>query len=171
MSTPNNKNKSNKKKENNKQNTSTGYNCNDSSDQNNCRFFNDDIPNGFQDINPNSFLLSAESFAGMLVNNIPLNVQNAIGGWFQLVGQILETYNAQQQYFQQGPGRYYNPKYRNVNNDKCSYHNGTTGGTQTTSTSTSDIGNLESKIKSLERQIEILTEEIKKLKESNKIYK
>ena len=31
----------------------------------------------------------------------------AISNWLNLVGQAIETYGAQQQYFQNGPGRYY----------------------------------------------------------------
>ena len=46
-------------------------------------------------------------------------MQDSFGNWLQLIGQVILTYNAQQQYFQGGPGRYFNPKYYNVSNSFC----------------------------------------------------
>jgi hypothetical protein len=51
--------------------------------------------------------------------SIPFNIQNAVGNWLQLVGQVILTFNAQQQYFQGGSERYFNPKYYNVTNSFC----------------------------------------------------
>ena len=61
------------------------------------------------------------SIIGELLGNVfagtmPFNVQNAIGNWLQLVGQAMLTYNAQQQYYQSGPGRYYDRANRDVTN-------------------------------------------------------
>jgi len=78
-----------------------------------------DIPNGFQSLNPQLFILIGEILGNMLAGNIPSNVQNAFGNWLELVGQAILTYSAQQQYFEQGPGRYFNPKNYNINNSFC----------------------------------------------------
>ncbi len=75
-----------------------------------------DVPGGFQDLDPQLFILIGELLGNVMAGNMPFNIQNAIGNWLQLVGQAIETYNAQQQYFQNGPGRYYNIKYRNTGN-------------------------------------------------------
>ena len=50
---------------------------------------------------------------------MPFNVQNAVANWLSLLAQSIETFNAQQQYFQGGPGRIYNPIYRNAANPYC----------------------------------------------------
>ena len=73
----------------------------------------------FQDMPPEAFIIVAEVIGNLWACNLPFNIQNALGNWLQLLGQIILTYNAQQQYFQGGPGRYYNPKYRDVNNPFC----------------------------------------------------
>ena len=78
-----------------------------------------DIPNGFQSLNPQLFVVIGEILGNMLAGSIPSNVQNSLGNWLELVGQAILTYNAQQQYFQQGPGRYFNSKNYNVNNSFC----------------------------------------------------
>ena len=80
----------------------------------------EDIPGGFQDLNPELFVLIGELLGNAIAGNLPFNVQNSLGNWFQLVGQAMLTFNAQQQYFQGGTGRYYNPKYKNVANPFCS---------------------------------------------------
>lgn len=84
-----------------------------------CRCGNSDIPGGFQDLNPMLFVVIGEIIGNIIASQTPFNVQNALGNWLQLVGQAIETYNAQQQYFQGGPGRYYNPIYRNSGNPFC----------------------------------------------------
>lgn len=75
-----------------------------------------DIPYGFQDMSPDYFSFIASLVGQIIASNLPFNVQNAIGNWLQLAGQFILTYNAQQQYFQGGPGRYYNLNYKNVTN-------------------------------------------------------
>ena len=78
-----------------------------------------DIPGGFQDIPPQLLLVIGELLGNIIAGNLPFNVQNVVGNWLQLVGQAIEVFNAQQQYYQGGPGRYYNYIYRNVANPFC----------------------------------------------------
>ncbi|MGL5151734.1 MAG: hypothetical protein ACRC7N_14305 [Clostridium sp.] len=120
---------------------------------NNCRFFDSDILGGFQDINPELFLTMANLMGIVMADNMPFNVQNAVGNWLSLLGQTILTYNAQQQYFQTGPGRYYNPKNRNVGNPFCP----SSGGSG--SSDSSNDGELLKRIKELEREIDKLKKE------------
>ena len=78
-----------------------------------------DIPGGFQDIPPQLLLVIGELLGNIIAGNLPFNIQNVVGNWLQLVGQAIEVFNAQQQYYQGGPGRYYNYIYRNVANPFC----------------------------------------------------
>ena len=73
----------------------------------------------FQNVNPELFVVVGELLGNVIANELPFNVQNAVGNWLQLVGQAIETYNAQQQYYQQGPGRYFTPDSFNVDNPFC----------------------------------------------------
>lgn len=87
-----------------------------------------DIPNGFQGVNPQLVLLVGEILGNVMSQSMPFNLQNFIGNWLQLVGQIIETYNAQQQYMQAGPGRYYDIRNININNPFCQDNNPSTAG-------------------------------------------
>ncbi len=78
-----------------------------------------DMPGGFQRINPMLFIVIGDIIGDLMSGNLPFNVQNAVGNWIQLVGQAIETYSGQQQYFQSGPGRYYSPENLNVSNPLC----------------------------------------------------
>jgi hypothetical protein len=141
-----------------------------------------DILNGFQSLNPELFVIIGEILGNIMAGNMPFNVQNAVGNWLQLVGQAIETYNAQQQYFQGGPGRYFNTKYYNVTNPFCST---TSTSSAQNSTSNSDNKNQNKnkekdstfdyntksscqnnldKIETLELRINQLTAEIKQIK-------
>ena len=73
----------------------------------------------FQNVNPELFIVVGELLGNVIANELPFNVQNAVGNWLQLVGQAIEAYNAQQQYYQQGPGRYFTPDSFNVDNPFC----------------------------------------------------
>ena len=64
-----------------------------------------DIPGGFQDIPPQLLLVIGELLGNIIAGNLPFNIQNVVGNWLQLVGQAIEVFNAQQQYYQGGPGR------------------------------------------------------------------
>ena len=79
-----------------------------------------DVPGGFQDFNPQILNLITVLFGNIAARKMPFNVQNALGNWLQLLGQVIITFNAQQQYFQGGPGRIYSPIYRNAANPFCS---------------------------------------------------
>lgn len=108
---------------NNRSETNDGNNSNNETDE----FFNmgcHDIPGGFQSVNPQLFAIVGQILGDIIAGNLPFNVQNAVGNWFELVGQVILTYNAQQQYFQGGPGRYFNPRYYNVSNPFCSNTSG-----------------------------------------------
>ncbi|WP_160686829.1 hypothetical protein [Clostridium sp. C2-6-12] len=160
-----NSNEANNNNNNNNNNNST----NNSGNMGCC-----DIPNGFQALNPDLFVVIGEVLGNILAGNMPFNVQNAVGNWLQLVGQAIETYNAQQQYFQGGPGRYFNPKYYNVTNPFC--NTTSTNPTQNSSSkannknSTSDSNAKSSsednvdKIKALELRINQLTAELEQIK-------
>ena len=117
-----------------------------------------DIPNGFQTLNPELFVVIGEILGNMLAGSIPFNVQNAVGNWLQLVGQAILTYNAQQQYFQGGPGRYFNPRYYNVTNSFCS-----TTPTSTTQNNSFSKSNGD-KVDKLESRINELITEMEKIK-------
>ena len=80
-----------------------------------------DIPLGFQKMYPQMFVIIGEIIGNAVAGRIPVNVQDAFGNWLQLVGQVILTYNAQQQYFQSGPGRYFSPINYNVSNPFCTY--------------------------------------------------
>ena len=123
----NNKNSDNGAYGNSANNNSSNEDCND------CKFGNknaqadekarnacSDIPGGFQDLNPIILNLITVIFGSIASQKMPFNVQNAIGNWLQLFGQVIITFNAQQQYFQGGPGRIYSPIYRNAANPFCS---------------------------------------------------
>lgn len=162
-----------------------GYtNCNNTtnSTNNSCNMGCSDIPNGFQSLNPELFVIIGEILGNIIAGNIPYNVQNAIGNWLELVGQAILTFNAQQQYFQGGPGRYFNPLNYNVNNSFCStnptntaQNNCSSNDSNNSSKSKEKSSNSDSskksasenntdKIESLELRINQLTVEMEKLK-------
>ena len=138
-----------------------------------------DVPEGFQDINPELFITIAELLGNIMAGNMPFNIQNAVGNWLMLVGQAIVTFNAQQQYFQNGPGRYYNIRYRNSGNpfttdgytqdESASSRTNNTPGkrsrtTDTTDTTGRNTSNLESKIDYFLNEIESLKKEVEYLK-------
>ncbi len=159
-----------------------GYStCDNTSETNNnnatnesCDMGCNDIPNGFQSLNPQLFVVIGEILGDIIAGSTPFNVQNAVGNWLQLVGQAILAYNAQQQYFQGGPGRYFNPKYYNVTNPFCS------STSQSTTKNNSDSNekkssnkdydkklsdeNKWSKIEELESRIDKLKAEMEKIK-------
>ena len=56
------------------------------------------------DIPPGLYTIIAEALGVYISRNLRLNDQNSIGNLLQLVGQVILTFNAQQQLRQQGPG-------------------------------------------------------------------
>lgn len=111
----------------------------------------EDIPNGFQSLHPELFIIIGEILGAIMAGTMPFNVQNAIGNWFELLGQVILTYNAQQQYFQSGPGRYFNPQNYNISNPFC--QNNTSNTSNTTTATSSKIEELEKEIKKLYQEI------------------
>ncbi|WP_315079055.1 hypothetical protein [uncultured Clostridium sp.] len=158
----------------NNQNTSDwdcdNQNCNSDTQSSNNNINCNDIPGGFQNLNPQVFITLGELLGNIMSANLPFNVQNAIGNWLQLVGQTILTFNSQQQYFQGGPGRYYNLKYKNVANPFCPAQRTQTDTNQTgdsyepLKTSTKSLNKYESEIKDLKNSIEELRKEIDDLK-------
>lgn len=142
---------------------------------NECRNYNLDMPFGFQDMDPMLITVIGEVVGNILSGDMPMNVANAFGNWLQLIAQVIVMFNAQQQYFQGGPGRYYNPAYRNISNPFTS-EPGTSEGDgegdkkrkkkrsskdKRRSYSQSEIDNV---IKQLDEEIELLKREIDQLK-------
>ena len=128
-----------------------------------------DMPGGFQDLNPQLFSLMGQIIGMVMSGNLPFNVQNAIGNWLMLVGQTIETYSGQQQYFQSGPGRYYDLKYKNVTNPFCPQSNQSSSTSQTgestsknkqTAKTCSDIEHLRKEVDRLSLELERLRKEV-----------
>lgn len=155
-------------------------NSNSSNDSTNCKFGNrnaeasessrfadSDIPNGFQDLNPEFFTMAASILGTAFASNMPFNIQNALANWLQLLGQSILTFNAQQQYFQNGPGRVYNPVYRNSANPFCSAETqSNTQFNQDTNNTTTDNVSYETldEIEELKKYISVLSIEVKNLR-------
>lgn len=72
--------------------------------------------NTLQDLHPETVLLTAELLGNLTSPQMPFNVQNLIGNWLQLLGQIILVFNAQQQLWQNGPGHYYSRCNKNIGN-------------------------------------------------------
>lgn len=137
-----------------------------------------DIPGGFQDMDPMVFTVIGEVVGNIMAGNLPFNVQNAVANWLILVGQAIVTFNSQQQYFQSGPGRYYNIKNKNVTNPFDSsntpagsaFQDGLDGGnnfSKKSSKSKGKVNNLtysDEDIKALECCVYDLMNEVKKLR-------
>ena len=115
----------------------------------------------FQQVNPELFILVGELLGNVIANEIPLNVQNAVGNWLQLVGQAILTYNAQQQYYQQGPGRYFTPDSFNVDNPFCQSNQSNQDGM-----SVEQLRQFQETLEQLVKRIETLEQELKTMKQS-----
>lgn len=79
--------------------------------------------NDFQGMDPQTFIVIAEMIGNFIGGDTPFNVQNAIGNWLMLIGQAIVTYNAQQQYFEGGPGRCFDCNNFNINNPDVNQDN------------------------------------------------
>ena len=163
----NNNNNSSTNNNNNNNNNSNNNNNNNNNNNTNC---NDIPPSPFQTIPPEFFAIISEIIGNIIAGNIPFNVQNLIGNWVELIGQVILVFNAQQQYFESGPGRYYDPKNYNISNPFCSNNstntNGNASSTSTSSSTSSSKSNDISiaKIENLEKQIQELTKELNEIK-------
>lgn len=123
-----------------------------------CANINLDIPGGFQDINPEVFVVIGEILGNIIAGKVPFNVAVAISNWLNLVGQIIETYGAQQQYWQNGPGRYFDLAYKNVSNPFC------TCTTEESTNTSSDIETIENRIDKLTDTFNELSKEMDNIK-------
>lgn len=161
---------SNNSSNNNTTNNNTNNSNNNNNNNNNTTNCNDIPPSPFQTIPPELFAIISEIIGNIIAGNIPFNVQNLIGNWLELIGQVILVFNAQQQYFESGPGRYYDPKNYNISNPFCSNNstntNGNDSSTSTSSSTSSSKSNdiSTSKIESLEKQIQELTKELNEIK-------
>ena len=119
-----------------------------------------DIPDGFQDMHPELFIVIAELLGNIMAGKLPFNVQNAVGNWLMLVGQAIVTFNAQQQYFQGGPGRYYDVRNKNVTNSFCSSNSQDTSQKKSSSKEDElkeDLKELKKEVNELKIKLENLT--------------
>lgn len=55
-------------------------------------------------LHPEVVVSSAEVIGNITAWQLPYNVQNVIGNWLMLIGQVIITFNAQQQYLMSGAG-------------------------------------------------------------------
>lgn len=94
----------------------------ENTNDNKCRFFDNDILCGFQNMSPEVFTITGQIVGLISAENLPLLTQNALANWLLLVAQSMLTYNAQQVYYEGGPGRYFNPKNKNIDNPDCPYN-------------------------------------------------
>lgn len=136
-----------------------------------------DVFNGFQKLYPELFIVMGEIIGNIISRKLPANVQNSFGNWLQLIGQAILTYNAQQQYFQGGPGRYFSPIYYNVSNPFCSgnlsygenfkntdcFEHNEGKSCKRKKVSRSDIAKLDNNINQLVKEINSLKQEIDKI--------
>lgn len=112
----NNDNKKKKSHDENQRNNECKIDPTGGARYNRYKYCDLDIPFGFQDIDPMLITVLGEVVGNILSGNMPTNVANAFGNWVQLIAQVIVMFNAQQQYSQAGPGRYYSPEYRNIAN-------------------------------------------------------
>ena len=66
-----------------------------------------------QNLHPETVLLTAELLGNLSALQMPFNVQNLIGNWLVLIGQIFLVFNAQQQLWENGPGNCYSCQGKN----------------------------------------------------------
>jgi hypothetical protein len=67
-----------------------------------------------QDVHPEALLLATEFLGNLNALQMPSNIQNVLGNWLVLIGQILLVFNAQQQLWENGPGRCYSRCNKNI---------------------------------------------------------
>ena len=49
---------------------------------------------------PRAATILAELIGANIAENLPVDGQNAVGNWLELVGQVIDTYNAQVQFIE-----------------------------------------------------------------------
>ena len=136
-------------------------------------------PWGLQYLNPELVIVLAELIGNISAGNMPFNLQNLVGNWLMLLGQAIITFNAQQQYMQSGPGRYFDFRNANVNNPFCSGSvadipsqeaglGSNTMGNASMKNNMNNVDDLINYINLLSVEIKDLKYDIEKLKKNNK---
>ena len=72
-----------------------------------------------QDLHPVAVITMGELIGNAMALDMPFNIQNLYGNWLMLAGQAMITFNAQQQFFENGPGNCYDRANRNIGNPQC----------------------------------------------------
>lgn len=108
-----------------------------------------------QEVHPEALLLATELLGNLSSLQMPFNVQNLIGNWLQLIGQIILVFNAQQQLWQNGPGHYYSRCNKNIGNNMQT-ENGDVLRKQ------DDVQALQAEIAQLQQRLDALQEQIER---------
>ncbi|MBE6050682.1 MAG: hypothetical protein E7214_08515 [Clostridium sp.] len=132
-----------------------------------CRDMNSDIKNGFQDVDPMFIAVFFEYISNVLSSEMPSLQANAFGNWLQTLAAAILTFNGQQQYYQGGSVRYYNPAYRNVSNPFAENQSHTDGEEEFDSkkkrSRSVEVKKLNSKIDALEQEVSDLKNLVREL--------
>lgn len=99
-----------------------------------------------QDLSPELLLGFGDIIGNVTARGLPFNVQNLLGNWLMLIGQAIITFNAQQQYMENGPGNFYDLRCKNIGNNASGHE-------ENTSSRADEIAALESRIAFLEQKL------------------
>ncbi|MBU5227389.1 hypothetical protein KQI36_12140 [Clostridium senegalense] len=127
--------------------------------------------NDFQGMDPQTFIVIAEMIGNFIGGDTPFNVQNAIGNWLMLIGQAIVTYNAQQQYFEGGPGRCFDCNNFNINNPDVNQDNNNVNQNNNNVNQGDNGKNYDEELIMITKKINELTLEITKLKKEIELIK
>lgn len=127
--------------------------------------------NDFQGMDPQTFIVIAEMIGNFIGGDTPFNVQNAIGNWLMLIGQAIVTYNAQQQYFEGGPGRCFDCNNFNINNPDVNQDNNNVNQNNNNVNQGNNGKNYDEELIMITKKINELTLEITKLKKEIELIK
>ncbi|GAA0125830.1 hypothetical protein [Clostridium senegalense] len=127
--------------------------------------------NDFQGMDPQTFIVIAEMIGNFIGGDTPFNVQNAIGNWLMLIGQAIVTYNAQQQYFEGGPGRCFDCNNFNINNPDVNQDNNNVNQNNNNVNQGNNGKNYDEELIMIAKKINELTLEITKLKKEIELIK
>ena len=111
-----------------------------------------------QDVSPELLLWITEWVSNWGSLGLPFNVQNLLGNWLQLIGQIILVFNAQQQYWQEGPGAYYMRCSKTAKNDSLCQKN-----IAEKTISAAQIDRLQYQIIQMQQKIELLEQKLSKI--------
>lgn len=163
-------------------NNSSNNNSSNQSNTSGSQTFGFEETVGFQDLNPNIFCMIGELAGQVMASNLPFNVQNALGNWLLLVGQVMVTFNSQQQYFIGGAGRTYVSELRGVlspefthpsgpdryNPQTMSYDNVNSNGNNTTNQNNNiNDDSIRKQLNEMSERLREIQKEIDRLKANN----